>query len=45
MGTIQSQINQVQEKIAGFGKENLEEILHAIANGARLITERERIRI
>lgn len=42
---IQYQIVQLQEKIAGFGKENLEEMLHAVAQGARLLTGSERIRI
>ena len=42
---IQFQIVQLQEKIAGFGKENLDEMLHAVAHGARLLTGSERIRI
>ena len=42
---IQYQIVQLQEKIAGFGKENLDEMLHAVAQGARLLTGSERIRI
>ncbi len=42
---VQLQLIQMQEKIAGFGKENLEEMLHAVAQGARLVTGGERIRI
>jgi transcriptional regulator with GAF, ATPase, and Fis domain len=42
---IQYQIIQLQEKIAGFGKENLDEMLHIVAQGARLLTGSERIRI
>jgi transcriptional regulator with GAF, ATPase, and Fis domain len=45
MESLQYRIAQLQEKIEGFGKENLEEMLHAVANGARLITGRENIRI
>lgn len=45
MESTKAQLAQLREKIAGFGKENLEEILHAIAEGARLVTGRERIRI
>src|SRR6185369_3055351 len=45
MESIQTQLAQLREKIAGFGKENLEEMLHAVAEGARLVTGRERIRI
>ena len=41
----QYQIIQLQEKIAGYGKENLDEMLHAVAEGARLVTGCERIRI
>ena len=41
----QYRIIQLQEKIAGYGKENLDEMLHAVAEGARLVTGCERIRI
>jgi len=36
---------QLQEKIAAYGKENLEEILFAASEGIRLISGRERVRI
>ncbi len=39
------QIVHLQEKIAGFAKENLDEMLHAVAEGARMVTGSERIRI
>jgi len=45
MESVQTQIFQLQEKIAGFGKENLEEMLHAVALGVRLLAGRERVRI
>ena len=45
MESIQAHLAQLREKIAGFGKENMEEMLHAVAEGARLVTGRERIRI
>jgi transcriptional regulator with GAF, ATPase, and Fis domain len=45
MESVQIQIGQLQEKIAGFGKENLEEMLHAVARGVGLVAGRERIRI
>jgi transcriptional regulator with GAF, ATPase, and Fis domain len=45
MEPIADRLAQLREKIAAFGKENLEEMLHAVAEGARLVTGRERIRI
>jgi transcriptional regulator with GAF, ATPase, and Fis domain len=45
MESIKSQLAQLREKIAGFGKENLEEMLHATAEGVRLVTGRERVRV
>jgi transcriptional regulator with GAF, ATPase, and Fis domain len=33
------------ERIAGFGKENLEEMLHSLAEGIKLVSGRERVRI
>jgi transcriptional regulator with GAF, ATPase, and Fis domain len=45
MESIKSRLAQLRDKIAGFGKENLEEMLHAVAEGVRLVTERDRIRI
>jgi transcriptional regulator with GAF, ATPase, and Fis domain len=45
MESIKSQLAQLRDKIAGFGKENLEEMLHATAAAVRLVTGREGIRI
>ncbi len=45
MDSIKSQLAQLRDKIAGFGKENLDEMLHATAAGVRLISGRESIRI
>jgi transcriptional regulator with GAF, ATPase, and Fis domain len=45
MEPITSQLERLLEKINGYGKENLEEMLHAVAEGSRLITGRERVRI
>ncbi|KAF0221000.1 MAG: putative GAF sensor [Geobacteraceae bacterium] len=45
MESIKSQLAHLRDKIAGFGKENMEEMLHATAEGIRLVTGRERARI
>jgi transcriptional regulator with GAF, ATPase, and Fis domain len=45
MESIQIQIGQLQEKITGFGKEDLEEMLHMVARGVSQVSGRERIRI
>jgi transcriptional regulator with GAF, ATPase, and Fis domain len=45
MESIKSRLAALGEKIAGFGKENLDEMLHAAAEGARLVAGQERIRI
>ncbi len=45
MESIKSRLAQLRDKIAAFGKENLEEMLHAVAEGIRLVAERDRIRI
>jgi transcriptional regulator with GAF, ATPase, and Fis domain len=42
---VESQIVQLEEKIAGYGKENLEEILHAVASGVCLVAGQEKVRI
>jgi transcriptional regulator with GAF, ATPase, and Fis domain len=35
----------ILERIAGFGKENLEEMLHGLAEGVKLVSGRDRVRI
>jgi len=45
MESLKSQLARLREKIATFGKENLEEMLHATAEGIRLVADREHIRI
>jgi len=45
MESLKLQLLKLSEKIAGFGKENLDEMLHTVAEGLRLVTEQERIRI
>ncbi|WP_298272770.1 GPMC system transcriptional regulator [Geobacter sp.] len=45
METPQPQLVACTERIAGYGKENLEEMLHALAEGVRLVTGQDRIRI
>lgn len=35
----------LRERIAGYGKENLEEMLHTLAEGVRLVSSQDRIRI
>ena len=45
METTNSGLNRLLERIAGFGKENLAEILHALAEGIEQISGRERVRI
>ena len=45
MESLKAQLTQLTDKIAGFGKENLDEMLHAVSDGLRLLSGRERIRI
>ncbi|BDV43862.1 Fis family transcriptional regulator [Geotalea uraniireducens] len=45
MTPISSQLAALRERIAGYGKENLEEMLHAVAEGVRLVSGEERLRI
>jgi transcriptional regulator with GAF, ATPase, and Fis domain len=40
-----TQLDRLIERIGGFGKENLEEMLHGLAEGVRLAAGRERVRI
>lgn len=44
MESMKSQLAQLREKINGYGKENLDEMLFAAAEGARLVSGRERVR-
>lgn len=45
MESVKSRLAQLREKIGGYAKENLEEMLFAVAEGARLVSGRERVRI
>jgi len=45
MKTVREDILRLQEKIGGYGKENLEEILFAFAEGARIVSGRDLLRI
>jgi transcriptional regulator with GAF, ATPase, and Fis domain len=39
------QLAKIGSKIASFGKENLDEMLHLVGEGARLVSSQERVRI
>jgi len=45
MENVTPQLVRILGRIAGYGKENLEEILHSLAEGVKLVSERERLRI
>jgi len=45
MKSIETNLQELQDKIEKYGKENLEEILFATAEGISLISNRQRIRI
>ncbi|MGA7826403.1 MAG: GPMC system transcriptional regulator [Geobacteraceae bacterium] len=45
MEQTKEQLLRLQDKICRYGKENLEEILFATAEGIRLVSERDRVRI
>jgi transcriptional regulator with GAF, ATPase, and Fis domain len=45
MTPVRDELLKLQEKIVRYDKENLEEILFAIADGARLVSGREQVRI
>ncbi|MRR34239.1 GAF domain-containing protein [bacterium] len=45
MKTIETDLLNLRERIRNYGKENLEEILFAAAEGIRLVSDRNRIRI
>ena len=45
MTEMNEQLQRIGEKIASFGKENLEEMLHMVGEGIRLVSSLERVRI
>jgi transcriptional regulator with GAF, ATPase, and Fis domain len=45
MTDINEQLERMGERIASFGKENLDEMLHMVGEGIRLVTSLERVRI
>jgi len=45
MAVINEQLTRISERIASFGKENLDEMLHMVGEGVRLISSLERVRI
>ena len=45
MNQLTTGLAALRDKINDFGKENLEEMLHALAEGIRLLAGRERVRI
>jgi transcriptional regulator with GAF, ATPase, and Fis domain len=45
MTIINEQLTRISDKIASFGKENLDEMLHMVGEGVRLISSLERVRI
>jgi len=45
MTFIDEQLTRIGDRIASFGKENLDEMLHLVGEGARLVSSQERVRI
>jgi len=45
MTEIDEQLARIGDKIASFGKENLDEMLHMVGEGVRLVSSLERVRI
>ncbi len=45
MESTTPQLARILERIAGYGKENLEEMLHALVEGVKRVSGRERVRI
>ena len=45
MAVINEQLARISDRIASFGKENLDEMLHMVGEGVRLISSVERVRI
>jgi len=45
MTVIDQQLTRLGDRIDSFGKENLDEMLHLVGEGARLVSSQERVRI
>lgn len=45
MNTINAQLSHLRERVEGYGKENLEEMLYAVAEGVHLVSGQDRVRI
>ena len=45
MPSTKTTLTAIRNKILGFGKENLEEMLHSMAEGAKLVSGKSRIRV
>jgi transcriptional regulator with GAF, ATPase, and Fis domain len=45
MTATNERLTTIGEKISSFGKENLDEMLHLVGEGARLVSSQERVRI
>ena len=45
MRATNEQLQKIGDRIASFGKENLDEMLHLVGEGARLVSSLERVRI
>ena len=45
MPATTAKLNAIRDKILGFGKENLEEMLHSVAEGMALVSGKERVRV
>jgi transcriptional regulator with GAF, ATPase, and Fis domain len=45
MDSFTPQLTQILDRIAGYGKENLAEMLHGLAEGVILVSGRDRVRI
>jgi transcriptional regulator with GAF, ATPase, and Fis domain len=45
MSEIDEQLVRIGDKIASFGKENLDEMLHMVGEGVRLVSSLDRVRI
>ena len=45
MTALDEQLTRICDKITSFGKENLDEMLHLVGEGARLVSSQERVRI
>ncbi|WP_136523863.1 GPMC system transcriptional regulator [Geomonas ferrireducens] len=45
MAATEQQLKTLGDRIAAYGKENLDEMLHLVGEGARLVSDQERVRI